>query len=113
MNILSLLIMLVLVFPVQNLFASQEHKSFLHSNNGSSNMAVEGNEYSLDQQDKGYRNFNKDTTAGLYYLHARYYDQNTRQFLTKDPAEMKNLYGYCVKDPVNHSLIFKAGQSCL
>ena len=89
------------IFPVQNLFASQEYKSFLNSNNSGSNMAVTANEYTLDQQNKGYRNFNEDTTTGLYYLHARYYDPNTRQFLTKDPAGMKNLYAYCAKDPVN------------
>ena len=93
--------MLVYVLPMQNLFASQEYKSFLNSNNSGSNMAVSGNEYTLDQQDKGYRNFNQDTNAGLYYLHARYYDPMTRQFLTKDPAKMKNLYAYCVKDPVD------------
>jgi len=100
-NILLLTVMLIYVFSLQNLFASQEYKSFLNSNNGGSNMAVTENEYTLDQQNKGYRNFNQDTAAGLYYLHARYYDPNTRQFLTTDPARMKNLYGYCVKDPVN------------
>jgi len=64
-------------------------------------MAVTANEYTLDQQNKGYRDFNEDTTPGLYYLHARYYDPQTRQFLTKDPAGMKNLYAYCKKDPIN------------
>jgi RHS repeat-associated protein len=102
-NFLLLSVMLVYVFPVQNLFASQEYKSFLNSNNSGSNMAIAANEYSLDRQNKGYRNFNEDTSAGLYYLHARYYDPNTRQFLTKDPARMKNLYGYCVKDPLDYS----------
>jgi len=90
------------IFPVQNLFASQEYKSFLNSNNSGSNMAVTANEYTLDQQNKGYRNFNEDTTTGLYYLHARYYDPNTRQFLTKDPAGMKNLYAYCSQDSINN-----------
>jgi RHS repeat-associated protein len=101
-NFLLMPAMLVLVFPVQNLFASQEYKSFLNSNNSGSNIAVTENEYTLDNQGKGYRDFDEDTTAGLYYLHARYYDSTTRQFLSKDPAGMKNLYGYCVKDPINN-----------
>ena len=70
----------------EHLFASQKYRSFFHSNNADSNMTVVENEYTLDQQDHGYRNFNKDANAGLYYLHARYYDPNTRQFLTKDPG---------------------------
>ena len=102
-NFLLLPVVLVFVLPMQNLFASQKYKPFFSSNNGGSNMVVTGNEYTLDQQSKGYRDFNKDAIAGLYYLHARYYDPNTRQFLTKDPAGMKNLYGYCVKDPVNYA----------
>jgi len=101
-NFLLLPVMLVYVFSVQNLFASQEYKSFFHSNNADGNMSVMGNEYNLNLQDKGYRDFNEDTTAGVYYLHARYYDSATRQFLIKDPAKMKNLYAYCAKDPVNY-----------
>ena len=98
---LLLTVMLVYVLPVQNLFASQEYRSFFHSNNGDGNMAITANEYTLDQHNKGYRNFNEDTSAGLYYLHARYYDPNTKQFLTKDPAGMKNMYAYCARDSLN------------
>jgi len=100
-NFLALPVILIFVFSAQNLLASQGYKTFLHPNNLDNSMTIAGNEYNLNQQDKGYRDFNEDSTAGLYYLHARYYDSNTRQFLTKDPAKMKNLYGYCVKDPVN------------
>jgi RHS repeat-associated protein len=100
-NYLLLTVMLLYIFSVQSLFAAQAYKSFFHSNSARTSMAATANEYTLDQQDKGYRDFNQDTNAGLYYLHARYYDPKTRQFLTKDPAGMKNLYGYCVKDPIN------------
>ena len=92
--------MLLYIFPAQNLLASQENNLFLNSHSNS--VATTENEYTLDRQDKGYRDFNQDINANLYYLHARYYDQNTRQFLTKDPAGMKNLYAYCAKDPVNN-----------
>ena len=93
--------MLVMVFSGGNSLASQVYKSLIYSDNLDNSMTITENEYSLDRQNKGYRNFNEDSTAGLYYLHARYYDSATRQFLTKDPAEMKNLYGYCVSNPVN------------
>ena len=91
--------LLYILLPMQNLLASQENKSFFHPND---NLAATANEYALDQQNKGYRDFNEDTTAGLYYLHARYYDSQTRQFLTKDPAGMKNLYGYCTENPIDN-----------
>lgn len=49
-----------------------------------------------------------DSSTGLYYLDARYYDPTDRRFLTQDsyrgdakePYSL-NLYAYCANDPVN------------
>jgi hypothetical protein len=63
-NFLLLPVVLVFVFLAQNLLASQGCRSFFDASNEGRNMVVTANEYTLDQQNKGYRNFNQDTNAG-------------------------------------------------
>ncbi len=46
-----------------------------------------------------------DTSSGLYYMNARYYNPKTGRFLTQDAAGgdawTNNLYSYCGNNPVN------------
>ena len=49
-----------------------------------------------------------DSTTGLYYLNARFYNPVDGRFLTQDPYRGSNdqpdtwhLYGYCAGDPIN------------
>jgi RHS repeat-associated protein len=52
-----------------------------------------------------YAGYYADTDTGLYYLHARYYDPASAQFLTRDPLESLSgtAYGYAGNNPVNAS----------
>jgi len=45
----------------------------------------------------------QDAESGLYYLRARYYDQVTGQFLTRDPSVSQTLqpYAYAAGNPIN------------
>ncbi len=47
----------------------------------------------------------QDSDTGLYYLHARYYDPATAQFITRDPLAMLtgSPYGYAGGNPLNGS----------
>jgi RHS repeat-associated protein len=47
----------------------------------------------------------QDNETGFYYLHARYYDPTTAQFLTRDPleAETGQPYSYAGDDPIDNS----------
>ena len=51
-----------------------------------------------------------DSTTGLYYMNARYYDSETGRFLaqdtnrgTKEDEGTWNLYIYCANDPINYT----------
>lgn len=46
----------------------------------------------------------QDPETGLVYLRARYYDPQTAQFLTRDPAEQitRQPYAYAADNPLNH-----------
>ena len=56
-----------------------------------------------------YRGYCYDDETGLYYLNARYYDPETRRFISPDTYDYLdststhglNLYLYCGNDPVN------------
>ena len=55
-----------------------------------------------------YRGYYYDTDLGLYYLQSRYYDPETGRFLnadgyvqTGDGLMDKNMFAYCMNDPVN------------
>ena len=60
-----------------------------------------------------YRGYYLDRDLGLYYLNSRYYDQNTRRFISPDdsavlnatPMELtdKNLYAYCDNNPITRA----------
>jgi len=47
----------------------------------------------------------QDTETGLYYLHTRYYDPTTGQFLTRDPLEAQTgqPYQYAANNPINNT----------
>ena len=57
-----------------------------------------------------YRGYYYDDETGLYYLNARYYDSETRRFISPDTYDYLdptsthglNLYLYCANDPVNY-----------
>lgn len=44
-----------------------------------------------------------DSSTGLYFLNARYYDPQTGSFLSPDPLPNPNLYSYSLNDPVDLS----------
>ncbi len=57
-----------------------------------------------------YRSYYYDTESGFYYLNARYYDPNTRRFISTDEFEYLgssdsiisyNLFVYCSNNPLN------------
>ena len=57
-----------------------------------------------------YRGYVYDNETGLYYLHSRYYDPETRRFVSADilMGEMgtihsTNIFAYCRNEPVMHS----------
>ena len=55
------------------------------------------------EQPLRYAGYVFDTHSGLYYCSQRYYDPQTMQFLTKDPARAdgeESAYQYCGGDPV-------------
>ncbi|MBR2492164.1 MAG: RHS repeat-associated core domain-containing protein, partial [Paludibacteraceae bacterium] len=58
-----------------------------------------------------YRGYCYDDETGLYYLNARYYDPETRRFISPDTYDYLdqtstyglNLYLYCANDPINYA----------
>ncbi|MBR2634576.1 MAG: RHS repeat-associated core domain-containing protein [Clostridia bacterium] len=58
-----------------------------------------------------YRGYYYDAETGFYYLQSRYYDPVTCRFISADSAWIltatpmgltdKNLYAYCLNNPVN------------
>ena len=60
------------------------------------------NQAGLDGAGQTYTGYAYDTVLEIYYAQARFYDPDTRQFMTKDPARDGSLwYAYCGYDPVN------------
>ena len=60
------------------------------------------NQAGLDGVGQAYTGYTYDTVLELYYAQARFYDPDTRQFMTKDPARDGSLwYAYCAGNPVN------------
>jgi RHS repeat-associated protein len=67
--------------------------------------------YGVPKQSTSFRNSYQytgreyDPEIGLYYNHARYYDQMEGRFISKDPISFSggdvNLYGYVKNNPVN------------
>ena len=56
-----------------------------------------------------------DSTGGLYYYRARYYDPTTGRFLSEDPIRFKggvNFYAYVGNDPVNRTDPFGLSPNC-
>lgn len=73
-------------------------------------LSISGDEDIANLNKYRYRSYYFDTDMGLYYLHSRYYDSQTRRFISTDQAEMTlyaednlNLYAYCKGNPVYYS----------
>jgi RHS repeat-associated protein len=75
-------------------------------NNSGSLTSVDnytGNTYSNTRLYTG-REYDKETN--LYYLRARYYNQNTGKFISRDPvaqADQVNLYTYVRNNPLGYT----------
>ena len=82
----------------------KEKSSYDYNVFGEKTSSWEGTENSIQYAGEFY-----DSSAGLYYLRARYYNPSTGRFISedsykgdvKDPASL-NLYTYCKNDPVNN-----------
>ena len=71
--------------------------------NGGENTSAVNNRFT-------YRGYYYDSDLGMYYLNARYYDQNIKRFLSPDTTAIisvtpmaltdKNLFAYCDNNPV-------------
>lgn len=51
----------------------------------------------------GYKQELTDNTSGLVYLRSRYYQPDTRTFISMDVAAKENKYAYCQGDPTNNT----------
>jgi RHS repeat-associated protein len=61
---------------------------------------------SLDSTGLGWKGLLREPGSGLYYARARWYDSQSRSFISEDPIGIAggiNVYAFGANDPVNHS----------
>ena len=74
------------------------------------NMAITSSTHIANVNPIRYRGYYYDTEISLYYLKSRYYDPQVKRFLnadgyvqTGDGLYDKNMFAYCLNNPVNSS----------
>jgi RHS repeat-associated protein len=82
---------------------NEKLQSYVYDAFGAQSAATLAQQYDLHQNPFQYTGEYRDPLWGGYYLRARWYDPDRPTFISRDPTDQLNRYGYGAGDPANEA----------